>query len=361
VKDEDPQILFLYNVESEVSQGEAADLVAIQETATVAAQLIEVLQSRDHRVLPIPVHDSIKKLRKSLELFSPETVFVFNYCDTFAGNNMEAIKITRLLDTLGFKHTGSTEDVITTCINKSRTKRKLIAHGVATPRYQVFSKMAGFFRYNFPAIVKPAAEDASVGITYDSVVTTQDDLLRRVDYLLCRYQQNALVEEYIQGRELAVSLWGNGTNVRTLPITEQDYSCIPDPLHRILSYDAKWNPASFEYNNIPARCPADLVPEDAARVADAAIRAYQAIGLRDFGRVDIRYRNGIPYVIDINEIPDLSPEEGFFNSARAAGYSHDEMVEQILQFALQREGWQWHRSTFKSVSPRLRTVRASSD
>jgi D-alanine-D-alanine ligase len=347
VKDEDPLILFLYNVESEVSQGEAVDLVAIQETATVAVQLIEALRLRGHWVLPVPVHDSINELRKTLKPFSPETAFVFNYCDTFAGNNMAAIKIARLLDILGFKHTGSTEDVITTCINKSRTKRKLIAHGVATPRYQVFSKPAGFFRYDFPAIVKPVAEDASVGITRDSVVTTQEELLRRVEYLLCHYRQNALVEEYIQGRELAVSLWGNGANVKVLPITEQDYSLIPDPLCRILTYESKWNPASFEYLNIHSPCPADLDHEDESRIADMAVRTYQAIGLRDFGRVDIRYRNRIPYVIDINEIPDLSPDEGFFRAARAAGYSHNEMVEQILKFAMQREGWQCHQSSSK--------------
>ena len=269
---------------------------------------------------------------------------------------MAAVQIARLLATLGFKHIGSTSDVITTCIDKSRAKRRLIAHGVSTPRYQVFTRSSGVYRHEFPAIVKPVNEDASVGITLDSVVTTPEELLRRVDYVLIHYRQNALVEEYIQGRELAVSLWGNGANVRALPITEQDYSLIPDALCRILTYDSKWNPLSFEFQNIPSRCPADLTPEEGALIADTAIRAYQAIGLRDYGRVDIRYRNGIPYVIDINEIPDLSRDEGFFNSARAAQYSHAEMIEQILIFALQREGWQCHQTKLKSASPRLQTV-----
>jgi len=338
VNDEEPLILFLYNVETQVSQGEAADLAAIQETAETAALLIEILQARGHRVLSIPVYDSLKDLRKNLEPFSPKTVFVYNYCDTFAGNNLAATKIARLLDTRGFRHTGSTADVITTCIKKGQTKRKLIAHGVSTPRYQVFSKPTGTYRYDLPAIVKPIADDGSVGITKESVVKTQEELMKRVEYIIHRYKQDALVEEYIQGRELAVSVWGNGADIQVLPIVEQDYSLIPDPLCRILTYESKWDPASFEYQNIPSRCPADLEPDEQSRVADVARRAYQVLGLRDFGRVDIRYRDGIPYVIDINEIPDLGPGDGFSKSTQAAGFSHEETVEQILKFAMKREG-----------------------
>ena len=347
MSEEEPLILFLYNVETQVSQGEAADLIAIQETANTAALLIGLLRARGHQVLPNPVFDSLKDLRKKLEQFSPETVFVFNYCDTFAGNNLAAAKIARLLDRRGFKHTGSTADVITTCIKKGDTKRKLISNGVATPRYQVFTRPTGSFRYSFPAIVKPIADDGSVGITKDSVVKTQAEMLHRVAYLLDRYRQSALVEEYIQGRELAVSIWGNGENVKTLPITEQDYSLIPDPLARILTYEAKWDPASFEFHNIPSHCPANLTAGEASLVAGMALKAYQTIGLRDFGRVDIRYRDGIPYVIDINEIPDLGPEDGFSNATRTAGYSHEETVNQILSFAMQREGLQCHQPLLK--------------
>ena len=96
-------------------------------------------------------------------------------------------------------------------------------------------------------------------------------------------------------------------------------------------------------------------------MTDTAIRAYRAIGMRDFGRVDIRYHNGIPYVIDINEVPDLSPNAGFFNSARTAGYTYAEMVKQMLELALEREGWQCRKQTLKSLSPRLQTANASLD
>ena len=318
------------------------------------------MRSRGYRILPIPVQDSLDNLRNALKPFSPETAFVFNYCDGFAGNNMAATKIVRLLANLGFKHTGSTAEVIATSIDKSRAKRRLIANGVSTPRYQVFSQPAGFYRYNFPAIVKPMADDASIGITADSVVTTQEGLLHRVDYVVNRYHQAALVEEYILGREFSISMWGN-TRVTALPITEMDYSDISDPLRRILTYDSKWDPSSFEYSHTPTRCPATLAPDEEERIVDTAIRAYRAIGLRDYGRTDIRYQNGIPYIIDINEIPDLAIDAGFPNAARVAGYTYAEMAEQILEFALQREGMQCHQPILKSLSRRLQTVSASSD
>ncbi|MEZ0394970.1 MAG: ATP-grasp domain-containing protein [Anaerolineales bacterium] len=273
---------------------------------------------------------------------------------------MAATKIARLLDHLGYKHTGSTAETIALCIDKSRAKRRLMAHGIPTPRHQIFTQPAGFYRYRFPAIVKPVADDASIGIDAESVVTSHEGLLRRVEYILRCHRQAALVEEYIGGREFSVAMWGNET-VHTLPITEINYSAALAPLQRILTYDSKWDPASFDYQHTPTRCPARLSPEERQRISETAIQTYRAVGLRDYGRVDIRYHNGIPYVIDINEIPDLAPDAGFPKAARVAGYTYAEMVEQILKFALQREGWQWQPLASKSVSPQPQMVNASSD
>lgn len=360
MNEEDPLILFLYNVETSAASGEARDLIALQETASVAMRLIEALRSRGYSTLPIPVHESLDDLRKMLRPFSPKTAFVFNYCDGFAGSNMAATKVVRLLESLGFKHTGSTAETVALCIDKSRAKRRLIAHGIATPRYQTFAQPVGFYRYTFPAIVKPIADDASIGIDADSVVTTHEELMRRVEYVIRRHRQAALVEEYITGREFSVSVWGNDT-LWALPITEIHYSAALDPLRRILTYDSKWNPASSDYRHTPTRCPARLQPEERRRIAEVAVQTYRAMGLRDYGRVDIRYQNGIPYVIDINEVPDLSPDSGFPNAARVAGYTYAEMAEQILLFALERENWPWKQPTLKLLSPRPQMANVSSD
>ncbi len=357
---EDPLILVLYNVEEQAVRKDASDLIALQDTARVAMQLGEALAACGYRTLPVAVYDSLTELRKELRPFSPETAFIFNICDGFNGENAAATKIVRLVEALGFKHTGSTASAGMACIDKARTKHRLEAAHIPTPRYQVFSKPEGVYRYSFPAIVKPLTDDASLGIHLQSVVRTHAELIKRVLFVIEEYGQAALVEEFIPGRELAVSMWGN-ENVQALPITEQDYSLIENPLHRILTYESKWITDSFYYRNIPARCPADLEPDEAQLVVDTALRAYRAIGMRDFGRADIRYHNGIPYVIDINEVPDLSPAAGFFNSARTAGYTYPEMVGQLLELALEREGWQCRKQTSKSVSPRLQTVNASLD
>lgn len=320
----------------------------------------EALTACGYRTVPIPVHDSLDELRQALQPFSPETAFVFNNCDGFDGENLAATKVMRVIEALGFKHTGSTANVSTACIDKSRTKRKLDAARIPTPRYQVFNKAEGIYRFSYPAIVKPLTDDASLGIDLQSVVQDQAELIKRIEYVIEHYHQSALVEEFIPGRELAVSMWGN-KKIQALPISEQDYSLIENPLQHLLTYESKWITDSFYYNNILTSCPAKLEPAEEKLVADTALRAYRAIGMRDFGRVDIRYHNGVPYVIDINEVPDFSPGAGFSNSATAAGYSYVEMVGHLLELALEREGRQCQKRILKSLSPRLQTASASSD
>ena len=169
------------------------------------------------------------------------------------------------------------------------------------------------------------------------MVCDLDSLYARVGYILETYREPALVEEFIAGRELEVSMWGNKT-IQCLPISEQDFSLIASPLEQFLTYDSKWVAGSFYFENIPARVPAQLTPKEEKIVRKAAEESFRAMGLRDLGRVDIRFKDGIPYVIDVNEIPDLSPDAGFWNCARAAGLTYPQMAERILLTALTREG-----------------------
>jgi D-alanine-D-alanine ligase len=133
-------------------------------------------------------------------------------------------------------------------------------------------------------------------------------------------------------------MFGNGV-VEVLPIAEDDFSLIANPLEQILTYDSKWKPDSPYYNNIPSRIPAALNRREEQVVRRAASDAFKAVGLRDLGRADIRFLNGIPYIIDINELPDLSLEGGFWHSAEASGMSYPKMAERILKSAMKREGW----------------------
>jgi D-alanine-D-alanine ligase len=248
------------------------------------------------------------------------------------------VSVIKLVEERGFSHTGTMAEGIELCTNKPCAKEQLMDCGIPTPIFQVFHRPEGTLHMNFPVIIKPATEDASMGIDLHSVATHPAALFDGLRRVIEHYQQPAIVEQFIPGREIAVAMWGN-SSIKVLPITEEDFSSISDPMQHLLTFEAKWEQNSFYYQNILARCPAALSPEEEAKIQQVAITTFQAMGLRDFGRVDIRYCEDVPYVIDINELPDLSPESGFWNSARAAGYQYPEMIEHILQLALKREGW----------------------
>lgn len=338
MKRSDLRIAIVYNLEEQTAYGEPQDLVALQDTAITTQNLYLALTSLGYEAFSIPVRRSLKDLRRQLSHCNPANTFLFNNCDGFAGANQGAAVIARVMEQMGFRHSGASAAGIALCTDKGRTKHCLIAQGISTPEFQVFEWARGEFRLDFPVIVKPLSEDASLGIEFDSVVTNLDDLFRRVAYVIQKYGQPALVEEFIPGREFSVSLWGNRV-VEALPISEADYSQVEDPLKWLLTYEAKWLPESPYYHLFPVNCPASLPPDAEVCIKETAMRAFQAVGLRDFGRVDIRYHNLTPYVIDINELPDLSPGAGFPKSALAAGYTYEQMVERILDLALRREKW----------------------
>lgn len=332
------QVAILYNLEEDVSRGDPHDLLAIQYTINTTKNIFEALTSLGYNTLRVAVRDSLAELEHELKAFSPEDTFIFNNCDGFNGNNLAAVNVLRLVEELGFPHTGTTAEGMELCTDKPRAKEHLMASEIPTPAYQVFDSPEGEFLLEYPVIIKPATEDASMGIDLHSVATQPDALFDGIRRVLKLYEQPAMVEQFIPGREVAVAMWGNNP-VEVLPISEEDYSCISDPLQRLLTYEAKWEQDSYYYQNILARCPASLSIDEEARIHQIAVDTFHAMKLRDFGRVDIRYYEGIPYIIDINELPDLSPESGFWNSARAAGYHYPEMIERILKCAMERTGW----------------------
>jgi D-alanine-D-alanine ligase len=224
-------------------------------------------------------------------------------------------------------------------LHKHKAKEVLRARGVPTPEAAFVTQKGQIVALPFPLIVKPAREDASVGIYSESVVSDEAALQARIAHVLDQYRQPALVERYIEGREIYVSLLGRvGASPEVLPFFEIDFSGLPADRPRIVSFEGKWVEDSVEYAGTkPVRC--DLEPAVAARVAAAAQGAWDALELRDYGRVDIRLAaDGTPYVIDINPNCDLSHEAGgFARAARAAGLTYDDVVARLLELALARQ------------------------
>ncbi len=330
-------IVLLYNDDSQVQHGNRLDDVAVQSTVATTTYIYTALIGLGYPTSQVAVRDSLETLARDLSPHSTADTLIFYNCDGFNGSNQASVEIVRLIENLGFRHTGAPAEAVALCTDKPRAKQRLLERGIPTPRFQVFERPDQEFNLKFPVIIKPSDEDGSIGITIKSVVSTPLQLQRQVRLVLKNYEESALVEEFIPGRELAVAMLGNAP-IQVLPIAEDDYTTIADPLKRLLTYESKWDP-SCAYYAIPSRIPADLTPAEHRLIASTARRSFRAVGLRDLGRVDIRFLDGIPYVIDINEIPDLAPDAGFWHSAQVAGLTYPRMINKIVTNALHREGF----------------------
>jgi D-alanine-D-alanine ligase len=188
----------------------------------------------------------------------------------------------------------------------------------------------------FPLIVKPVAEDASIGVGPDAVVHTVRALCERVAYVVERYRQAALAEVFVVGREFNISLWGDPP--RVMPLAEIDFAAFDDPYARIVSFAAKWEADSFEYHHTPVLCPASVDPSLGDHVSHVARRAWTTMGCQGYARVDMRLdQNGRLYVVEVNCNPDLSPDAGFYRAAETAGYSYEDMVVRIVEIARRQQ------------------------
>lgn len=264
---------------------------------------------------------------------------VFNLVESVENDSTQEMNIAGVYELLKIPYTGAGPLALGTALNKPRVKEILSAHAIKTPKFQVFTigdRIALRDDMTFPLIVKPSREDASVGIDDYSVVYTVNDLRKRVRFIHSEYDQPALAEEYIDGRELNVAILGN-TPAVALPISEIDFSGLSDGMHRIVSYEAKWIHGTVAYEGTKGVCPAALPSAVEARVRETALRCYQLIGCRDYARVDFRLtKDGVPYVLEINPNPDISDDAGFARSARASGYTFAETAGKIVEAALER-------------------------
>ncbi|MGB3904559.1 MAG: ATP-grasp domain-containing protein [Anaerolineae bacterium] len=322
------KVLILYNQVDSLAKGEARDLVSAQGVAIAARAIEEALRPR-HEVACAPVSFDLLEV---VSAYDPREWVVFNLLEGLGNRADLEAEAAAILERLGYKHTGASSDTIARCIDKAQTKRVLQSQGIPTPAYQVCSDTDTDISVPLPAIVKPVAEDASLGIDDGAVVTTTERLRKRVGYILDTYEEPALVEEFIIGREFNIALWGNGTP-ELLPLAELDLSGFADPLRRICSYAAKWEPERPEYHLTPVICPAKVTARLAESIGQVAMSAYQVVGCQGYGRVDLRVRDGTPYILEINPNPDISPDAGFPRAALAAGHSYEEMAEKILQLA----------------------------
>jgi D-alanine-D-alanine ligase len=291
---------------------------------------------------------------------------VFNLCESLAGDARGEAVVAGVLEQLGLAVTGSPALALGLALHKDMAKALLRGSGVPTPEWCILypgdrvagvdpgDRVAGVDPGDrvagvgpgeheagpvcgapaFPVIVKPAREDGSIGIGFGSVAT-DDAGLREAIHRVWRMGQPALVERFVDGRELCVSFLGNAPRT-VLPLREISFGPSFAGRPRIVSYQAKWDPAAPEFGDTCSGA-CQLPPGTEARVIACARDAFEALGCRDYGRVDVRLDgDGTPYVIDINPNCDLHPEAGFARAANAVGIGYAALIASLLENALAR-------------------------
>lgn len=326
-------VVVLYSLALGLKRGRPEDNIADEETAAVAVEVAAALKQRVGSIQLVPVWED---LTRALLPFDRSRHVVFNLCESLGGLAFTEAEVTRQLDQLGFTCTGTPFRAHRRCTNKLTTKRLLELHGIPTPNYWVCRCPADPVpaTIRFPAIVKPIAEGGSFGIHGDSIVHDRSQLRAKVEECIAIYRQPALVEEFIAGREINIAMWGN-RRPDVLPISEIVFKWTTDPLQQIVTFESKWIEGCEEYHDTPAICPAIMSPFERSRAEDAAAKAFLALGMRGYARVDVRLRDGIPYILEVNANPDLAPDAGFFRSASVAGYTYPGMALRILELALE--------------------------
>ncbi len=344
-----PRVVVLYNHvgEDEFEKLKEIDPASLGFTpeyainvSTVAEEIdaiVDALNSEGVSARAVNIDENLSALQQLLQQDPPDVVF--NLVEFFHGVPGLEGMIAGLYDLSRVAYTGAPPFALTLCQRKGLAKQLLLANNVPTPRYRILHEPVAPKRHGlrYPLIVKPAREDASSGIDKGSVVYDYASLARRLEFAFAEYSPPIIVEEFIEGRELHVSVLGNSPP-QVLPIIEFDFSELPDDHPSIISYAAKWNPLDEAYHRLHAICPAKLSARVQKKVEEISLLAYRITECRDYARLDIRLdAKNRPFVLEVNPNPDLTEGVSFMESAEKAGLSFAHTLRMIVDFALSRK------------------------
>jgi len=313
-----------------------ADYFSEYDSEETINSVINALKNKGHSVEAIDVEypalfSYFKKNRVDM---------VFNIAEGKHGRFRES-EVPAVLDYLNIPYTGSETFSLALALNKALTKKILKAENIPTPNFQLFVRGDEELSADlaFPLIVKPNCEGSAKGINKTNVVNNKDELFKKVRECIDIYRQEALVEEFIEGKELTVGILENG-KTRVLPILEIDFSNCKKSGEYFYSWKMKEFQGNTELGLVPEfYCPARLDKDIEEKVKDVALRTHRAVGCLDISRTDIRLdKSNVPYVLEINPLPGLDPKESNFPiMAYAAGMAYDDLIEAILISASERK------------------------
>ena len=288
------------------------------------------LVSEGNKVTYIPVHPDgkwIERVRRG------KFDLAFNMCEGIDGVSSLEPAVIAVLELFGVPFTGSSSYTAAVCLRKHVVNTLLDRAGLPVPRFGVVRKGTTLPHVGFPAICKPAAEDASLGIEQRSVVRTQRALHARVNAMLESWDE-ILVQRFVDGREVNVGVLGE----TVLPIAEIDFGGMPDDKWKIITYQSKWVTGSDEDLGAMPKCPAKLPAKLANEIRRVALAAWKLVGGTGYGRVDMRIdAEGRPWILEVNANPDIAPDAGLARMAGVAGMPYSALIRDICEQGLKRK------------------------
>ncbi len=303
----------------------------------VIGQIEAALQSGGHELSKLVVDKTVQPLVTALNDNRPD--IIFNIAESFAGKSALESNVAALLNLLDLRYTGSSPAGLILAGDKTLTKKILTFHGILTARFATVFRGAVDWAgdVNFPLILKPPQEDASLGITQKSIVYDVKELLQQISSIQEEYQGPVLAEEFIDGREFYVGVLGN-SDVKALPIMEMDFTGYPEGQPKIASWEAKWgddgDEKGAEFDGTKSIFPTNVSEELATRMQQVAADAFQALRLRDYARVDLRVtaKEEI-YVIEVNPNCYLERSAEFASAAAKEGIDYNTLINRIVELA----------------------------
>lgn len=330
------KILILYNVAKKLKKGIQTDLICEQEIIIIIPLIVELLRKRGYKIETLEatydLWDHLKKKRNSIDL-------VLNLAEGFGGGNTNETLIPAMLEALEIPFTGASSHNMQFTLDKEKTNLVLREYGIPSPPSQLFRSTNERLRsdMSFPLIVKPVREEASVGIYLNSVVSTIEDLQCRITNILKRYNQPALVEKFIEGREISIGIIGNNPNLYVFPPVEFLFKGSKSSFEKIRSYEYKWGGKKEQM--IKADLPYGIVK----KMEEYSKIAYITTDCRDYARMDYRISGNDIYLLEVNYNPGIGPNTNGLNNtltmmASFEVISFEDLIENIIKIAAERYG-----------------------
>jgi len=341
------RILVLFDVHRPISPDETFSVRSLrtEEEKPTEADVLACLRKLGHEVETLAIYDEVKAVFDKVEAFKPEVVF--NLCETFLSDRAHEPNIPALLELMKVPYTGAGPDALLLCKDKAIAKKLLAFHRVRTARFLVSQRehpLKRLPKFSFPAFVKPIGEESSDGIAKASLAKTEDEAVERARFLHERFESDALIEEYVDGRELYLGVLGN-KRLTVFPPREIFFGegtgeeASDDDAPRFATAKAKWDDAYRKKWKI-RNGPAGTLPGGLERkLADLARKVYRILGIRGLGRIDVRLTpEGEVVVIEVNPNPSLAKEDDFAQAAAQVGIGYEALIQKVLENAIKWRG-----------------------